>query len=205
MPPATSSPPVDLKISPKAKIIDARPKAPASPLALAPSSPRPPPVVSPADKKPDNAPQALDSSKSNLLTTIDMDTFYQILDLDDDDETHDFSRGMAWAYFSQVDTTFQEMDDAFSSKDLGRLSALGHFLKGSSAALGVAKVQASCELLQHYGQLRDQETGKAISHEVALTKIGPLLTRVKAEYGVAERWLKNWYAENAGGDYESKD
>lgn len=40
-----------------------------------------------------------------------METFLQILDLDEDD-THDFSRGMAWAYFHQVDTTFVEMDDA---------------------------------------------------------------------------------------------
>jgi hypothetical protein len=40
-----------------------------------------------------------------------METFRQILDLDEDD-THEFSRGMAWAYFSQAATTFKEMDDA---------------------------------------------------------------------------------------------
>ena len=43
--------------------------------------------------------------------TIDLETFHQILDLDEDD-THDFSRGMAWAYFSQASTTFTEMDEA---------------------------------------------------------------------------------------------
>lgn len=42
---------------------------------------------------------------------IDMETFNQILDLDED-ETHEFSKGMAWAYFSQADSTFTEMDDA---------------------------------------------------------------------------------------------
>lgn len=39
-----------------------------------------------------------------------MDTFQQILDLDDD--THEFSKGMAWAYFSQAEDTFKEMDGA---------------------------------------------------------------------------------------------
>ena len=42
---------------------------------------------------------------------IDMDTFRQILDLDEDD-THEFSAGMAWAYFDQAATTFTEMEAA---------------------------------------------------------------------------------------------
>lgn len=42
-----------------------------------------------------------------------MDTFQQILDLDEDG-TREFSRGMAWAYFSQVVNTFEDMDDALS-------------------------------------------------------------------------------------------
>jgi len=40
-----------------------------------------------------------------------METFKQILELDEDD-TYEFSYGMAWAYFSQVKTTFEEMDEA---------------------------------------------------------------------------------------------
>jgi hypothetical protein len=46
-----------------------------------------------------------------LLETIDMETFHQILDLDEDG-THEFSREMALAYFSQASTTFVEMDQA---------------------------------------------------------------------------------------------
>ena len=42
---------------------------------------------------------------------INMDTFQQLLDLDED-ETHDFSSGMAWQYFSQAQVTFKEMDEA---------------------------------------------------------------------------------------------
>jgi hypothetical protein len=40
-----------------------------------------------------------------------METFHQILDLDEDD-TYEFSRGMAWAYFAQAKTTFTELDEA---------------------------------------------------------------------------------------------
>lgn len=124
-----------------------------------------------------------------------METFRQILDLDEDD-SHEFSRGMAWEYFSQVDTTFIEMDQALADKDLAKLSSLGHFLKGSSAALGVSKVQASCERMQHYGQLRDEDVGQDLTDKEALEKIELLLGEVKVEYAAAETWLRKWYTEN---------
>lgn len=40
-----------------------------------------------------------------------METFHQILDLDEDD-TREFSAGMAWAYFEQAGSTFVEMEEA---------------------------------------------------------------------------------------------
>ena len=52
-----------------------------------------------------------ESSSSSAGGIIDMETFHQILDLDEDD-THDFSAGMAWAYFEQAGTTFQDMEEA---------------------------------------------------------------------------------------------
>jgi HPt (histidine-containing phosphotransfer) domain-containing protein len=81
-------------------------------------------------------------------------------------------------------------------KDLATLSSLGHFLKGSSAALGVSKVQASCEKIQHYGQLRDEEESKDLTSEAALGMIEPLLGAAKDEYAAAEKWMKKWYIEN---------
>lgn len=82
-----------------------------------------------------------------------------------------------------------------AAKDLPKLSSLGHFLKGSSAALGVAKVQASCERMQHYGQRRDEEEGVDLTEAEALSKIASLLATVKVEYEAAEAWLKRWYKE----------
>ena len=45
-------------------------------------------------------------------TVIDWDVFTQILDLDEDDENHDFSRGMVLAYFAQAKDTLDKMDEA---------------------------------------------------------------------------------------------
>ncbi|OCB84065.1 NAD-binding protein [Sanghuangporus baumii] len=136
-----------------------------------------------------------DPPASSPADIIDMDTFRQILDLDED-ETHEFSAGMAYAYFDQAATTFTEMESALAVKDLAKLSSLGHFLKGSSAALGVAKVQASCERMQHYGQRRDEEASADLTPEEALGKIDRLLVQVKREYNDAEKWLRNWYKDH---------
>jgi osomolarity two-component system phosphorelay intermediate protein YPD1 len=51
-------------------------------------------------------------TQTSSLPSIDMETFNQIIDLDEDDETYDFSWGMAWAYFSQAKSTFEEMNQA---------------------------------------------------------------------------------------------
>lgn len=90
-------------------------------------------------------------------------------------------------------------------KALRELSSLGNHLKGSSAVLGVHKVQASCELIESLGNRHDQETGKDITSQVALAKIEPLLLRVKKEYAGAEKWLRKWFRDNAGGDYDPKE
>lgn len=57
-------------------------------------------------------------------------------------------------------------------------------------------MQASCERIQHYGQLRDEDIGVDLTSDAALQKIEPLLGRVKKEYAVAEAWLKKWYEDN---------
>ncbi|RIA89815.1 signal transduction histidine kinase [Glomus cerebriforme] len=150
-----------------------------------PSTPSPPPSP-PFDEE-----RELSTPNSDL---IDHETFDQLLEMDDDDE-HDFSKSIVLNYFEQAETTFGSMDKALEDRDLNELSKLGHFLKGSSAAIGLTKVKASCEKMQHFGNMTD-ETGKnTISEEDALTKISTLLEKVKDEYKEAETYLKNFYAE----------
>lgn len=58
-----------------------------------------------------SASDTVPGSSSAADGIIDMETFRQILELDED-ETHDFSSGMAWAYFAQARSTFDDMDGA---------------------------------------------------------------------------------------------
>ncbi len=95
----------------------------------------------------------------------------------------------------QSSLTSAHIDSA--ARDLPKLSSLGHFLKGSSAALGVAKVQASCERMQHYGQRRDESNENDLDEEQALSLIRPLLSNVKLEYKDAKAWLQLWYKKNS--------
>ena len=80
-------------------------------------------------------------------------------------------------------------------KDCKRLSELGHFLKGSSATLGITKVQNTCESIQHYGALRDNKTGKPLDRDLALSKIDSALKEAKVEYKEAEEWLRKWHSD----------
>ncbi|GLB38355.1 putative CAIB BAIF family enzyme [Lyophyllum shimeji] len=164
------------------------PPAPAKSASPPPSEPAPNPEKAPEPES--------DPSESKDSDIVDMDTFRQLLELDDD-ATHDFSKGMAWAYFTQAEQTFKDMEKALAGQNLAQLSSLGHYLKGSSAALGLSKVQASCEKIQHFGQRRDEAAGEDVTESVALEKIKGLLSQVNDEYAAAESWLKRWYKENA--------
>lgn len=144
------------------------------------------------------------------LPVIDSETFEQLLELDEDDE-HEFSKQMAWEYFGQMEVTLTKLDKALcvpdpflhllgqltptlsDKKDLLTLSSLGHFLKGSSAALGAARVQQLCENIQYYGELKDHRAGKTLEEAQALELIETALANVKEEYAAAEEWLKTWY------------
>lgn len=142
-----------------------------------------------------------------------METFNQILELDEDEDTHDFSQPMVWEYFEQAEKTFNEMDIALlvvqlnshpfahslfksrKKRDLDGLSSLGHFLKGSSAALGLSRVQDSCEQIQHLGHLQDGEV--EIKEDEALAKIMKMIRRVRTQYSEAKSWLIDFFGEEA--------
>jgi len=79
---------------------------------------------------------------------------------------------------------------------LSELSTLGHFLKGSSAAIGLEKVQASCEKIQHYGAKRDEEAKKDLKPEDALDKIKNQLGQLRKEYAEAKKSLEDWFREH---------
>ncbi|OBZ84175.1 Multistep phosphorelay regulator 1 [Choanephora cucurbitarum] len=125
---------------------------------------------------------------------IDMITFEQLLDMDEEDD-HSFSYNIVNDYFEQAEATFKDMDEALKQKDLLELSRLGHFLKGSSAAIGLKKVKATCEKIQNVGNLQEEDGSGDIKEDEALKRITPLLPQVKTEYAEAEEYLKNFYED----------
>ncbi|KAL4259653.1 CoA-transferase III family protein [Pleurotus pulmonarius] len=123
---------------------------------------------------------------------IDKEIFNQILDLDDGD-TKEFSFEMTAAYLVQAKETFTSMDRALVAKDLHELSRLGHYLKGSSAAIGIKKVQASCEMIQHCG---DDALGESkLVQAEALQKIAEMVSQAKKDNEKAEAWLHVYYKD----------
>ncbi|KAG9120683.1 hypothetical protein FRC07_003722 [Ceratobasidium sp. 392] len=129
--------------------------------------------------------------------TLDIDetVFSQITEMDDDDPDCEFSREIVVDYFKQAATTFEELRQALEKEDLATLSAKGHFLKGSSAALGVKKVQESCEHVQHYGAKRDEIAGIDLTAAQALRRVALMMPRLERDYALAEKWLRNYYLE----------
>jgi len=135
---------------------------------------------------------------SESLQVLNMDTFRQILDLDEGDD-HEFSLSMVEAYFSQAEETFRKLDENYTAKNLSGqtgLSQLGHFFKGSSAAFGLEKVQASCQKIQNYGLKRDEEAGRDLTPEEALNRIKNQLAQLRKEYAEAKQSLEDWFREH---------
>ncbi|KAJ5832994.1 hypothetical protein N7474_001305 [Penicillium riverlandense] len=160
---------------------------------------------------------------SDVKDIIDESTFEQILEMDDEDD-RDFSKGIVYGFFDQAKSTFKKMEDELyvlcyplfseitsnspnrKKKNLKELSSLGHFLKGSSATLGLTKVKDSCEKIQHYGAGKD-EAGVVDEpdNEVSLKHIQSTLTDVKADYTEVEKFLRRFYGEEVKPEDEQKE
>lgn len=75
----------------------------------------------------------------------------EIISMDDDDS--DFSKSLIIQFIDQAQTTFAQMQRQLDGdKNLTELDNLGHFLKGSSAALGLQRIAWVCERIQNLGR-----------------------------------------------------
>jgi len=125
---------------------------------------------------------------------LDATIFQQLLDMDDDDD-REFSKGIIWNYFDQVKGSFEPIEKGIKEREFSSLSSLGHFLKGSSAAVGLVKLKASCEKIQNYGNKLDETGNTPIPEDDALAKIADVLVVTKKDFRDAEIWLKRFYGE----------
>ncbi|BCS20613.1 Hpt domain-containing protein [Aspergillus puulaauensis] len=137
---------------------------------------------------------------ADMSESIDQATFEQILEMDEEGE-HDFSKGIVYGFFDQAESTFEKMETALKEKKLSELSSLGHFLKGSSATIGLTKVKDACEKIQHYGAGKDESgTNDEPDEKVSLEKIGKTLETAKKDYKEVEAFFREYF-----GDEETPD
>ncbi|RKF59098.1 Multistep phosphorelay regulator 1 [Erysiphe neolycopersici] len=137
---------------------------------------------------------------------VDTSTFEQILEMDDDEDEKEFSRSIVIGFFEQAETTFLQIETALESKDLPKLSSLGHFLKGSSATLGLTKVKNSCEKIQHFGQKKDQEgIADEEDEEKCLKRIEETFQILKKDYIDAVNILKTFFGMSSQSESTNED
>lgn len=90
--------------------------------------------------------KSIDLQESGL---VDWQVFSELVAMDEDEEG--FCQGLFQTFVDQFKDTFKEIDENIKVKDLNKLSSLGHYLKGSAAALGLTTIAEQCERMQNYG------------------------------------------------------
>jgi len=80
---------------------------------------------------------------------VDMDSFGQILAMDDNDATREFSKALVWAWCDQAEMTVEQMEAYLREGSIIKLCDKAHYLKGSSASLGLVKVSQTCQSIYH--------------------------------------------------------
>lgn len=135
------------------------------------------------------------TEESALLSDyVDWSIFSQILEMDEDQEEREFTSSLVQNFFEQAEHTFHLMQSALEGKRLSELSSLGHFLKGSSAALGLTKVANCCEKIQNYGAKKDEGGSLTVDDEdLCLQRIQEAFMTVKQEYAITQRWFDDFF------------
>lgn len=73
--------------------------------------------------------------------------------------------------------------------DIAGISTLGHFLKGSSATLGLTQVKDQCERVQHLGGEVDAGGDK----KKVLREISQAVDQMKKDFIFVDGHLRRWY------------
>lgn len=124
---------------------------------------------------------------------IDWDILNEIVSMDDDDPG--FSKLLIIQFIDQANTTFQQIQDELDNgKNFQEVSGLGHFLKGSSSALGLQRIAWACERIQNYGKKSEYSINKYNENsDDCLRLISESLILAKNEFEAAKKELSNYY------------
>eukprot|EP00126_Sphaerothecum_destruens_P007619 Sdes_comp19917_c0_seq1m12342 len=83
----------------------------------------------------------------STISLLNLTAFQEVVDMGG----VEFMNNMLSDFFLQAESKFPEFQSLFSSKDFSAISRLGHFLRSSSATLGLARIQHICSQLQKLG------------------------------------------------------
>lgn len=78
-----------------------------------------------------------------------MTSFGPILNMDETDATREFSKALVWAWCDQAEMALEEMEMHLAAGNIVPLADKAHYLKGSSASLGLVKVSSTCQSIYH--------------------------------------------------------
>ncbi|KAG7193849.1 uncharacterized protein KQ657_005047 [Scheffersomyces spartinae] len=95
-----------------------------------------------------------EQKKQKLQDTglVEWSVFSELVAMDEDEEG--FSKNLFVTFVDQFKETFEEIEYLVRQRsDLEKLSSLGHYLKGSAAALGLNTISIQCERIQNYGKM----------------------------------------------------
>ena len=92
-------------------------------------------------------------------------------------------------------------------QDLPDLSSKGHYLKGSSATLGLIKIRDSCEKIQRYGLKENVDGTPEPDEELCLKRIKNTLTELRDDFDEIAKALKRFYRadEEEGEEDDSEE
>ncbi|CUM54196.1 unnamed protein product [Debaryomyces tyrocola] len=128
---------------------------------------------------------------------IEWSVFSELVAMDEDEEG--FSKSLFQTFVDQVLETFKEIDENLEIKNFDKISGLGHYLKGSAAALGLEKISSQCERIQNYGhkvnfdnfKLKDNNDQK--DDEFWIKLIEDALNKARDGFANSRKALNNYF------------
>lgn len=124
---------------------------------------------------------------------INWNTLNEIVSMDED--CPEFSKELIIQYLDQASTTFDQIEQELQGNcDLQQLASLGHFLRGSSAALGLQRISWACERIQNLGRKREGGVdGQQMPDEHYAQLITSALQCARTEFDAAKAELSAFY------------
>ncbi|AET40836.1 Ypd1p Ecym_6465 [Eremothecium cymbalariae DBVPG len=123
---------------------------------------------------------------------INWDILNEIVSMDEDDPG--FSQRLCLQYIDQAETTFEQIQSELDSENssLANLSSLSHFLKGSSASLGLQRIAWACERIQNYGK-KGEGASSIAPDSYYIDLISEALNLAREEFNAARKELSKYY------------